>query len=89
MTGVGRPDGSTVGFAYDRNSNMTILTNPSTISHGFAYNGVNLNSSYQAPLSGSYQYVYDEDRRLIQTIFPSGAQINNLYDKTTCRMIWE
>jgi len=82
VTEVTRPDGSTLGFTYDRNGNMTVLTNPSTVSHGFGYNKVNLNNSYQTPISGGYQYVYDKDRWLIQTIFPSGAQINNLYDKT-------
>jgi RHS repeat-associated protein len=60
---------------------MTVLTNPSTITHGFGYNRVNLNSSYQTPLSGSYSYLYDRDRRLLQINFPSGKQIRNIYDK--------
>jgi RHS repeat-associated protein len=78
-TGISRPDGSSIGFTYDNNGNMTVLTNPSAINHGFGYNKVNLNSSYQTPLSGSYTYVYDKDRRLKQTIFPSGNQIDNIY----------
>ena len=78
-TGIGRPDGNSIGFTYDKNGNMTVLTNPSTINHCFGYNKVNLNSSYQTPLSGSYSYVYDKDRRLKQTNFPSGNQINNIY----------
>jgi RHS repeat-associated protein len=78
-TGISRTDGSSIGFAYDKNGNMTVLTNPSTINHGFGYNKVNLNSSYQTPLSGIYTYVYDKDRRLKQTNFPSGNQINNIY----------
>ena len=82
MTAINRPDGTTVGFTYDQNGNMTVLTNPSTIDHGFGYNGVNLNNSYETPLSGNYSYVYDKDRRLVQTNFPSGKQINNIYDKT-------
>ena len=60
---------------------MTVLTNPSSINHGFGYNKVNLNSSYQTPLSGSYSYLYNRDRRLIQINFPSGKQIKNIYDK--------
>jgi RHS repeat-associated protein len=78
-TGISRPDGSSVGFTYDKNGNTTVLTNPSAIDHGFGYNKVNLNSSYQTSLSGSYTYVYDKDRRLKQTNFPSGNQINNIY----------
>jgi len=82
MTAINRPDGTTVGFTYDQNGNMTLLTNPSDIDHGFGYNAVNLKSSYRTPLSGSYSYIYDKDRRLIRTNFPSGNQINNVYDKT-------
>jgi len=87
MTGISRPDGTSLGFTYDNNGNMTVLANPSTINHGFGFNGVNLNSSYQTPISGSYSYVYDKDRRLIQTSFPSGNQINNVYDKTRLTQI--
>jgi len=79
VTGIDRPDGSLLGFTYDKNGNMTVLTNPSTIDHGFGFNKVNLNSSYQSPLSGNYSYIYDKDRRLSQTNFPSGKQINNIY----------
>ena len=78
-TGISRPDGSSIGFTYDKNGNMTVLTNPSGINHGFGYNKVNLNNSYQTPLSGSYTYLYDKDRRLKQTNFPSGNQIDNIY----------
>jgi YD repeat-containing protein len=81
MTWISRPDGSSVGFAYDQNGNMTLLTNPSDIDHGFGYNTVNLKNSYRTPLSGSYSYIYDKDRRLIHTNFPSGSQIKNIYNK--------
>jgi len=59
---------------------MTVLTNPVLVNHNFGYNGVNRNTLFQTPLSGSYSYVYDKDRRLVQTNFPSGRQINNIYD---------
>jgi RHS repeat-associated protein len=80
VTAIYRPDGGTVGFTYDGNGNMTVLSNPFDIHHGFGYNAVNLSSSYQTPLSGTYSYVYDKDRRLTQTNFPSGKQIVNIYD---------
>ncbi|MDL1973176.1 MAG: sugar-binding protein, partial [Deltaproteobacteria bacterium] len=82
MTAINRSDNTTVGFEYDQNGNMTLLTNPSDIDHGFGYNLVNLKSVYRTPLSGSYSYIYDKDRRLIRTNFPSGSQINNVYDTT-------
>ncbi|MDF1592254.1 MAG: hypothetical protein P1P89_12115, partial [Desulfobacterales bacterium] len=78
VIGISRPDGGAVGFSYDGNGNMTVLTNPFTIDHRFGFNKVNLNSSYQTPLSGSYSYVYDKDRRLIRTNFPSGNHIFNI-----------
>ncbi len=80
VTGVGRPDGSSLGFTYDGNGNTTVLTNPSSIQHGFGFNAVNLNSSYQTPISGTYSYVHDRDRRLSEINFPSGRQIRNIYD---------
>jgi RHS repeat-associated protein len=59
---------------------MTVLINPAGTEHTFGYNRVNQNSSYTTPKSGSYSYVYDKDRRLIETNFPSGQQITNTYE---------
>jgi len=93
MTGIKRPDESSIGFTYDLNGNMTVLTNPVDVGHGFEFDSVNLNSSYQAPLSGSYSYLYDKDRRLIQTSFPSGKNIVNDYadplDSTDKSRLWQ
>ena len=82
VTGIYRPDNATVAFVYNQNGSMTLLTNPAAVNHGFDYNGVNLKTAYQTPLSGKYNYLYDKDRRLIQTNFPSGNWIDNIYDKT-------
>jgi RHS repeat-associated protein len=82
VTAVFRPDTGDLTFSYDANGNMTVLTNPSAISHEFGFNGVNRKESYLAPISGSYSYRYDADRRLIQTAFPSGKQIDNIYEAT-------
>ena len=81
VTGISHPDGSSLGFTYDPNGNMTVLTNPADISHLFGYNKVNLASAYQTPLSGTYTYYYNKDRRLVRTDFPSGYQIQNVYNK--------
>jgi RHS repeat-associated protein len=80
MTGINRPDGNLIDFIYDANGNMTVLINPAGIYHRFGHNKVNQNSSYTTPISGSYRYVYDKDRRLIETNFPSGQQITNTYE---------
>jgi RHS repeat-associated protein len=81
VTAVNRPDGSMIGFNYDNNGNMTVLTNPSSVGHSFDYNGTDYKTGYQTPLSGSYRYVYDKDRRLVDTFFPSGQRITNFYDR--------
>ena len=70
-----------VQLNYNKNGNMTVLSNPSRIDHGFGYNRVNLNSSYQTPQSGRYRYLYDRARQLLQVDSPSGKQIRNIYDK--------
>jgi YD repeat-containing protein len=75
-----RPDGSRIQFTYDPNGNLTVLTNPNLVDHGFGYNGVNRQTSYETPLSGGYAYIYDRDRRLIRTVFPSAKEIQYLYD---------
>ena len=75
VTHIDRPDGTDLDFSYDENGHMTVLANPSDVSHGFSYNKVNLPKSYNTPLSGSYGYIYDRDRRLIREDFPSGKAI--------------
>jgi YD repeat-containing protein len=80
MTGINRSDGNFIDFIYDANGNMTALINSAGIYHRFGHNKVNQNSSYITPMSGSYSYVYDKDRRLIETNFPSGRQITNTYE---------
>ncbi|MGV8074262.1 MAG: hypothetical protein AB2L11_06890 [Syntrophobacteraceae bacterium] len=80
VTSVLRPDNSTLGFSYDLNGNMKVLTNPAVVDHGFGYNRVNLNTSYYTPLSGSYAYHYDRDRRLVSIDYPSGKQLRNIYE---------
>jgi RHS repeat-associated protein len=80
MTGINQPDGNFIDFSYDANGNMTVLINPAGTEHRFGFNTVNRQNSYATPLSGSYTYVYDRDRRLIQTDFPSGARIGNIYE---------
>ena len=60
---------------------MTVLANPAAVSHAFAYDGNDYKTGYQTPQSGNYQYVYDKERRLVETNFPSGRRILNVYDK--------
>ena len=75
VTAVHRPDAGHIRFAYDHNGNMTLLTNADNIEHGFSYSAVGKRDGYQTPLSGSYSYDFDRDRRLTAINFPSGRQI--------------
>jgi len=80
VTEMIQPDGSAVLFQYDLTGNLTVLTVPSGVHHGFGYNALDLNSSYDTPLSGSYRYDYDRDKRLRRTVLPSGRQILNTFE---------
>jgi RHS repeat-associated protein len=73
------PDNSIIVYDYDLTGNLTVLTNPRTISHGFDYTGVNLRRTMTMPLSGNYQYTYDKERNLKSILSPSGKQITNTY----------
>ena len=77
---IERPDSSSMEFAYDDNGNLVRLSTPSDVDHEFTFNAVNMQSGYQTPLCGNFQYVYDRDRRLIGMVFPSGKQLNYYYD---------
>ena len=79
LRAIERPDGGSIEFEYDDNGNMEILTNPAGIDHGHEYNNVNRLEYYHTPISGSYRYLYDKDRRLTETHFPSGKLIKNTY----------
>lgn len=70
VTSIAGPKGATVHLQYDLNGNLRVLTNPFAVDHAFDYNRVNLKNLYQAPLSGSYSYTYDRDRRLQAVTFP-------------------
>jgi RHS repeat-associated protein len=87
VTSISRPDGSFINFDYDANGNMTVLAKSEPVAHDFGYNRVNRNDSYQTPLSGSYSWLYDKDRRLTQTNFPSGKQIKNIYATTQLKQV--
>ena len=79
LTGEVRPDGSGVSYSYDNNGNMTVLVNPNLVSHGFSYTANDQRKAYDTPISGSYTYTYDKDRRLSSVTYPSGQGIGNFY----------
>ena len=81
VKGIRWPNGSALNFDYDNSGYMTVLTTPSGVDHYFDYNGVNLNRSYNSPLSGRYSYKYNKDRQLTEINFPSGFQIKNIFDR--------
>jgi len=74
-----RPDGYSVIYEYDANGNRTAVRVPTDtigtyIDHTFTYNLANLNDFYTMPASGSFEYVYDNDRYLRDVYFPSGTR---------------
>ena len=74
-----RPDGSVIKYAYDLSGNMTILTNPKSIANTFDYTANDQRKTWLTPMSGSYLYSYDKERKLKTIQFPSGKLITNTY----------
>ena len=52
-----------------------------------SYNAVDRDSAYDTPLSGSYVYSYDRDRRLTRITFPSSKIITRTYEDAQLRSI--
>ena len=50
-----------------------------TIKNSFDYTNTNLRKTWTTPLSGSYQYTYDKEKKLKTITFPSGKIISNTY----------
>ncbi|MCP4263332.1 MAG: hypothetical protein GY774_38375, partial [Planctomycetes bacterium] len=59
--------------------NMTLLVTPKNFSHTFDYTGNDQRKDYTPPISGSYLYVFDKERKLKTLTFPSTGQIQNTY----------
>ncbi|MEW6067670.1 MAG: RHS repeat-associated core domain-containing protein [Nitrospirota bacterium] len=74
-----RPDNTLIQYEYDDNGNMTALTNPKDITHTFGYTGNDQRKTFLTPLSGSYLYTYDKERKLKTITSPSGKIITNAY----------
>ena len=79
LTQEDRPEGVSIDYDYDSNGNMTLLVTPKNINHTFDYTGNDRRKDYTPPISGSYFYVYDKERKLKTLTFPSGSQIQNTY----------
>ena len=76
-----RPDGTIVAYDYDNNGNMMVLTNPKNIANTFDYTANDQRKIWLTPMSGSYLYSYDKERKLKTIQFPSGKLITNTYTK--------
>ena len=56
-----------------------VLVNSNLVSHSFSYTANDQRKAYDTPISGSYTYTYDRDRRLSSVTYPSGQSIDNFY----------
>ncbi len=75
-----RPDGTVVGFAYDRNGNLTRLTPPDRPDHTLDYSPLDLPASYRAPGAVVTGYSYNRDRQLTSVTRPDGKLMTLAYD---------
>jgi RHS repeat-associated protein len=78
------PNGQAIGFDRDANGNPIAIAPPGRPSHGFAYSGIDLPTSYTAPLVGTEpnqtRYAYNPDRQLTQISRPDGKTVLLGYD---------
>ncbi len=58
---------------------MILLVTPKSTSYAFDYTSNDQRKDYTPPLSGSYHYVYDKERKLKSLTFQSTGQIQNTY----------
>ena len=77
-------DGKIIRYTYDEDGNLTSLTPPSNSEHTFAYNILDLQSSYVSPdvgLAGhTTDYTYNQDQQLDLLTRPDGKTIDFQYD---------
>jgi len=77
------PDGRAIAYSNDANGNRTSLVTPAGHAHQFAFNSLNLMSSYTPPAvsgGGPTTYSYDADRRLTSVVRPDGVTLQYGYD---------
>jgi RHS repeat-associated protein len=79
------PDGATIGFSYDGNSNLTSVTPPGKPEHLQTYTAVNLMESYDPPVLDDVPdpqttYTYNADKQLTNTLRPDGVSLSRSYD---------
>ncbi|MCI0552002.1 MAG: CHAT domain-containing protein, partial [Anaerolineae bacterium] len=77
-----------ISYLYDRNGNLISLTPPGKPAHLFDHTDVDLTRRYTPPLlngdTTATKYVYNRDKRIIQTIRPDSVVVNIEYDTTGC-----
>ncbi|MFA5832146.1 MAG: RHS repeat-associated core domain-containing protein [Bacteroidota bacterium] len=81
------PDGRTIGYSYDANSNMTSLTPPSKPAHEFAYDDVDQKSAYNPPLLPvdgltPTGYEYNLDKQNVKVVRADSTTLLFVYDTT-------
>ena len=64
------------------NKNMTILTTPTNNDYQFEFSKVNTKVGFSTPKTYTTKYEYDLERKLKKITYPSGKEIENIYNKT-------
>ena len=80
------PNGEQILYDYDENGNLASITPPGKPAHTFSYTEVDLTDGYTPPAvpdsAGGISYLYDKDKKLLQTVFSDSTSIQMVYDTT-------
>jgi len=85
------PDLREISFSYDANANLKTYTPAGKPTHGFNYNGLNMEVQYTPPsivdiATPATNYEYNYDQQITKALRPDGQQIDFNYNSNTGKL---
>ena len=82
-------DGRSARFNYDAKGNLTSIIPPGKTAHVFEFDKSDKKTGYKPPVVdldslNAIRYVYDEDGKLLRTVYPDASAVQMIYDTDNC-----
>ncbi|MBI1937420.1 MAG: hypothetical protein HYS25_04785 [Ignavibacteriales bacterium] len=82
-------DGRSARFNYDAKGNLTSIVPPGKTAHVFEFDKSDKKTGYKPPVVdldslNAIRYVYDEDGKLLRTVYPDASAVQMIYDTDNC-----
>ena len=82
-------DGRSARFNYDAKGNLTSIIPPGKTAHVFEFDKADKKTGYIPPVVdldslNAIHYVYDEDGKLLRTVYPDASAVQMIYDTDNC-----